>query len=134
MIILFYASGQCHQNSNQWQCSIIVNWLCLYHQYTALPLKGVLVMWYGRITYINTFWYNFDSVLCQFLETGTSDICLIGIVQLLRFSGFSLYPLSFFRHSPLKSVHWAIKNFKRGIKYELNHSSFFSQFKQIKQS
>ena len=66
-------------------------------QYTALQLEGVLVTWYGRM-----FWYNFDTVLCQFLETGTSDRCLIGIVQLLRFSGFSLYPLSFFLYSPFK--------------------------------
>ena len=43
--------------------------------------------------HIYTFWYNFDTVLCQFLETGRSDRILIGIVQLLRFSGFSLYPL-----------------------------------------
>ena len=49
-----------------------------------------------------TFWYNFDTVLYKFLETGTSDICLIYIVQLLRFSGFSLYPLSFFLSSPVK--------------------------------
>ena len=48
---------------------------------------------------IFTFWYNFDTVLCQFLETRTSDRCLIGIVQLLRFSGFSLYPLSFFLYT-----------------------------------
>ena len=71
-------------------------------QYTALPLEEVLVLWYGRISYICTFWYNFDTVLCQFLETGTKDECLIGIVQLLRFSGFSLYPLSFFLNSPFK--------------------------------
>ena len=31
----------------------------------------------------------------------TSD--LIGIVQLLKFSGFSLYPLYFFLYSPFKS-------------------------------
>ena len=31
-----------------------------------------------------------------FLETGTSDRCLIGIVQCLEFSGSSLYYLSFF--------------------------------------
>jgi len=37
-------------------------------QYTALPLEGVLVMWYERISYIYTFWYNFDTVLCYFLE------------------------------------------------------------------
>ena len=42
------------------------------------------------------FWYNFDTVLYQFLETGTSDRCLICIVQRLRFSGFKLYPLSLF--------------------------------------
>ena len=49
-----------------------------------------------------TFWYYFDTVLCQFLETGTSDKCLLGIVQLLRFLGFSLYPLLFFLYSPFK--------------------------------
>ena len=48
------------------------------------------------------FWYNFDTVLCQFLETGTSDKCLIGIVQNLKFSGFILYPLSFFLYSPFE--------------------------------
>ena len=38
-----------------------------------VTLEGVLVTWYGRSTYIYTFWYNFDTVWCQFLETGTSD-------------------------------------------------------------
>ena len=66
-----------------------------HDQYTALSLEGVLVTWY-----IYTFWYNFDTVLCQFLETGTSDRCLSGIVLLLRLTGFSLYPLSFFLYSP----------------------------------
>jgi len=73
-------------------------------QYTALPLDGVLVTWYGRISYIHTFWYNFDTVLCHFLETGTSDRCLIGIVQLMRFSGFSLHHHSFFLYSPFNEV------------------------------
>ena len=45
---------------------------------------------------IYTFWYNFDTVLYEFLETGTSDRCLIYMGQLLRFTGFSLNPLSFF--------------------------------------
>jgi len=54
------------------------------------------------ILHITVLVYNFDTVLCQFLETGTSDRCLIGIVQNLRFSGFSLYPLSFFLYSPFK--------------------------------
>ena len=45
-------------------------------------------------SYIYTFWYNFDTVLYQFLETGTSDRTLICLNQVLRRSGFSLYPLS----------------------------------------
>ena len=68
---------------------------------TALPLEGVLVMWYGRISYIYTFRYNLDTVLCQFLETGRSDRTLIRIVQLQKLSGFIQYPLSFF---PLPSL------------------------------
>ena len=59
-------------------------------QYTALLLEGVLVTLYGR-----------DTVLCQFLETGTSDRTLIGLHQLLRFSGFSLFPPFIF---PLQSL------------------------------
>jgi len=47
--------------------------------------------------------YIFDTVLCQFLETGTSDRTLICLNQLLRFLGFSLYPLSFFLYSPFNS-------------------------------
>ena len=38
------------------------------------------------------------------LKTGTSDRYLICIVQLLRFSGFSLYSLSFFLYSPFKKA------------------------------
>ena len=50
--------------------------------------------------YIYEFSYNFDTVLYQFLETGTSDRCFI--VQRLRFSDFSLYHLSFFLYNPFK--------------------------------
>ena len=46
---------------------------------------------------------NFDTVLYQFLKTGTSDRTLIGFDQLLKFLGFSLYPFSFFLYSPFKS-------------------------------
>ena len=32
--------------------------------YTVLPLEGVLVTWYGRISYIlYMLWYNFDTIL-----------------------------------------------------------------------
>ena len=47
--------------------------------------------------------YKFDTVLYQFLETGTSDRCLKCIVQNLRFSSFILYPLSFFLYSPFNT-------------------------------
>ena len=67
-------------------------------QYTALPLEGVLVTDTDVYrTYIRC--YNFDTVLYPFLETGTSDRCLIGIIQRLRFSGFSQYYLSFFLYT-----------------------------------
>ena len=47
------------------------------------------------------FWYNFDTVLCQFLQTGTSDKCVICIVQNLKFSCFILYPPFIFFTVPL---------------------------------
>ena len=47
------------------------------------------------------FWYNFDTVLCQFLETGTSDKCVICIVQNLNISCFILYPPFIFCTVPL---------------------------------
>ena len=46
--------------------------------------------------------YNFDTVLYQFLETGTSDRTLLGLDQPLKFFGFSLYPISFVLYSPFK--------------------------------
>ena len=62
----------------------------------CLILRILYKIWYIYVL------YNFDTVLYQFLETGTSDRCLICIVQNLRFSGFSLYPLAFFLYSPFK--------------------------------
>ena len=73
---------------------------------------------HGRITHINRFWYNFDTVLCQFLYTGTSDRCLIGFFQILRFSSFSLYSLSFFLYSP----------FKDSELYPLTHNPWSQKF------
>ena len=61
-------------------------------QYTALLLAegfqiGCVFIEYGLFNTTNfilniiyTIWYNFDTVLYQFLETGTSDRRLIGIV------------------------------------------------------
>ena len=52
--------------------------------------------------FIEKFWYNFGTVLYQFSETRTSDRTLILLDQLLKFLGFSIYPLSFFLYSPFK--------------------------------
>ena len=35
-------------------------------------------------SHIYEFWYNFDTVLYQFLETGTSDRTLMGRDQVLK--------------------------------------------------
>ena len=68
--------------------------VCVFAEYDLFKLLLY------KISYINRFSYNFDTVLYQFLETGISDMC---IVQRLRFSGFILYPLSFFLYSPFKN-------------------------------
>ena len=71
---------------------------CIFAEYELLKPTTSIQNW------IYKFLYNFDTVLYQFLVTGTSDRCLIGIVQRLRFSGFILYPLSFFLYSPFKCL------------------------------
>ena len=47
------------------------------------------------VTYMS-FNTTLPTVLYQFLETGTLDITLIGLDQLLKCSGFNQYLLSFF--------------------------------------
>ena len=55
---------------------------------------------YTKFTYM--FWYSFNNVLYQSLETGTADRTLIGLDQLLQYSGFSLYLPSLILYSPFK--------------------------------
>ena len=50
---------------------------------TAILLAEVIVTSYPTVQTIYTISYNFDTVLYQFLVTGTSDRCLLGIVQRL---------------------------------------------------
>ena len=65
---------------------------------------GCIIVEYGLFnttTFIqNLIYIRVGIILTQLLETGTSDRCVICIVQCLRFSGFILYPLSFFLYSP----------------------------------
>ena len=53
-----------------------------------------------NLTYVR-FGINFTQFYVNFSRQ--EDRCLISIVQNLRFSGFILYPLSFFLYSPFKS-------------------------------
>ena len=107
-----------------------VNYCChvspsLSHdQYTDLPLVGpklLRLLWdivvFRLVAYLlnmiclilqllYNIWhipilYKFDTVLYQFLETGTSDRTIVGLDELLWYLGFSLYPLSFFLYSSL---------------------------------
>ena len=49
-----------------------------------LNFEGPSVKYYESYTKsdIYTFWYNFDTVLYQFLETGTSDRCIFPLQSL----------------------------------------------------
>ena len=49
-------------------------------------------------------WYNVDTVLYQFLETGTSDNTQIGHDQLPKCLGFNLHHHSFYLNSPVISI------------------------------
>ena len=62
--------------------SSAVYWSCVSRDNdTAMLLAEVIVTSYPTVQTIYTIWYNFfDTVLYQFLETGTSDRRLIGIV------------------------------------------------------
>ena len=54
-----------------------------------------------QISNIYMVWYNNDTDLYKFLETGTSDRCLTCIVQRLRFSFSSYTPFQFSFTVPL---------------------------------
>ena len=88
---------------------IVVFWLIAY----LLNIICLIPLIFKKKSYIYTFWYNFDTVFYQFLETRISDRTLLCLDQLLRFSGFSLHALLFFFYSPFKS-----KNIF-GVKYWL---------------
>ena len=61
----------------------------------------LILSFYTKL-HIYEFSYKFDTVLYQFIETGTSDRCLICIVQCLWFSGFIHTPFHFSFTVPLK--------------------------------
>ena len=59
---------------------------------------------------------RFGIILTQFYDNFSRqehqiDKCRIGIVKLLRFLGFILYPLSFFLYSTFKSVDFNCERF-----------------------
>ena len=91
------------RNSNQWQCSINVTSLRLYHVTSILHCHW-REFWL-RDTDVHLPCIRFgiiDRFFCQFLDTRTSERCLTGLVQLLRFSGYSLHPFHFSFTVPLR--------------------------------
>ena len=89
-----YASGTCHQNSNLWQCSILVTCLRLYHVTSMLHCNW-REFWSCNTDVYLTF-IRFGTILTPFYVNFSRQeyqIYVLGIVQLLRFSGFSLYHL-----------------------------------------
>ena len=62
----------------------------------------------GSSGHVIRFGIILTQFFCQFLKTGRSDKCFIGIVKLLRFSGFSLYPLSFTVPIMLIVFNWSL--------------------------
>ena len=104
------------QNSHQWQCSILVKCLRLYHE-TSIRHCHWWEFWSCdtfRVK-IPRFSYKFDTAFYQFLETGTSDRTLMGLYQLLKCLGFSLHPFHFSLTVPLSRLfsfeHWKTQNF-----------------------
>ena len=104
---IIYASGTCHQNSNQWQCSIIVTCLRLYHVSSIMHCHWR--EFWSRDTDVYLTCIRFGIILTQFYvnisrKEHQIDV-FICIVQRLKFSGFILYstPLSFFLYSPFKN-------------------------------
>ena len=78
--------------------------------YNRFQIGCVFVEYDKPTTFIQNCIYefsdNFDTVFHQFLETGTSDRTLMGLDQLLKCLGFSLYPLLIF---PLQFEIWDLK-------------------------
>ena len=116
------------QNFHQLQCSIIVTWYrrhvtmilhCHWWKFWSfhtatfqlcyplylLKMLNMICLKLGilyQISNIYMVWYNNDTDLYKFLETGTSGRTLVCLDQLLKCLGFSLYLLSFFFTVPLK--------------------------------
>ena len=70
------------------------------------PIRVLSDVPVSRNWLIYKFSYKFDTVIYQFLQTGTSDGTLIGLDQLLKSLGFSLIynPFHFSFTDPLRSA------------------------------
>ena len=96
---IIYTSRSCHQNSNQWQCSITVTCLLMYHVTSILHCHWRKFGSRDTDTYLTSI--RFGIILKQLYANFSRQEHLICSVQRLRFSGFILYPLSFFLYISL---------------------------------
>ena len=95
--------------------------------YNRFQIGCVIVEYdlFNTATFIQNLAYvRFGIILTQFLETGTSDRCLISIVQNLRSTGFILYSIYpfIFLHSP----------FNLSISLSLCPAKYFVFFSSVK--
>ena len=106
---IIYTSVLFDQKFHQWQFSKVVTWYRRRHV-TSILLCRWWYFWSRDLSlrfsklYIYELSYNFNTVLNQFLERGTSDKTFMGHDQELKLLSFSLYPLSFFLYSPFKLI------------------------------
>ena len=112
-------------NFLQWQCSIIVTCLRLYHVTNILHCHWRKFGSRDTDTYLTII--RFGIILTQLYANFSRQEHILFIVQLLRFSGFILYPLSFFLYSPFKISPLSLMNKKCASHFcRETHNMFFT--------
>ena len=104
---IIYKSVLLDQKFHQWQYSKVVTWYRRRHVYCWSRDLSLRCSKF----YIYEILYNFNRVLYQFLETGTSDKTFMGDDQELKWLAFSLSPFHFSFTVPLifqNYKHWYI--------------------------
>ena len=89
---IIYASGTCHQNSNHWQCSIIVTRLRLYHVTSILHCYWR--EFWSRDTDVYLTYMSFGIILTQFYVNFSIQEHHIDFLQVLINSwALRFYPI-----------------------------------------
>ena len=86
---IIYTSVLLDQKFHQWQCSIVVTWYRRRHVTSILLCHWWWFWWHDLSLRFSKFYiyelsYSLNTVLYQFLETGTSDKTFMGRDQELK--------------------------------------------------